>query len=269
MLPDNFLTFEDCIVKKYFLTTAINVSALSITMINADRVLIFRFAMRYYTYITERTVAILCAITWPTAVVFSYLMWYDNRHVMNLNCDIAYQMADVMNNYVISGRPIVMIVTRSIQLLILLSNILMLIYGIYYIRIKLRRVQNSSTVPSSLGSRDVTLIRKLLCLTGSFLIMTTPLLIVLNLAYLVRWNKSFQRVVYACFMICTLNSALNPVVYVWRFREPRFQLQLLLCFFNNDLKDRIRQRRNQSLAEFEMQSYPRNDCVQTQEGGIH
>jgi hypothetical protein len=151
-----------------------------------------------------------------------------------------------------------------LQLLIIFLNVLMLAYMVYYIRNKFRRVENSANVPHSLGSGDAKLIRKLLSLTGSFIVMTFPLLLILNLAYVRSWEHSFQYVVFVCFIICMLNSALNPIVYIWRFREPRFQLQFLLCFFSSSFTDKIRQRRNQCFAEFQMQAFPRSNRTHEQ-----
>lgn len=61
ILPDNSFSYWDCRMKKYFISTVLTISMLSITMMNGDLVLVFRFAMRYYKYITERTVITLCA----------------------------------------------------------------------------------------------------------------------------------------------------------------------------------------------------------------
>jgi hypothetical protein len=235
VLPDDCFTYWDCKLKKYFVSIVVNVSVLSITTINADRVLIFRFAMRYYKHITERTVIVLCVIIWPIAVLLSYLMFFDNSNGMGLNC------AEV---FVESDNTVVKVAARSVQFLVMLSNILMLAYMMYYVRTKLRRIETSSHVPSPLGNADEQLIRKLWCLSGSFIVMTFPFFIVFNLSHLVGLY-ALQPLTLVFSFICLMNSALNPIVYVWRFREPRYQLQLLLCFFNESLKERIRQRRNQ------------------------
>jgi hypothetical protein len=244
VLPDDCFTYWNCKLKKYFVSIVVNVSVLSITTINADRVLIFRFAMRYYKHITERTVIVLCVISWPIAVLLSYLTFFDYSNGTGLNC------ADV---FVESDNTVVKVTARSVQFLVMLSNILMLAYMMYYVRTKLRRIETSVHVPSPLGNADEQLIRKLLCLTGSFIVMTFPFFIVFNLSSLAGLHGP-QPLTLVFSFICLMNSALNPVVYVWRFREPRYQLQLLLCFFNESLKERIRQRRNQSLAEFSMQA---------------
>jgi hypothetical protein len=253
MLPEIHLNFWGCNVKKYFIFTVLCVSLLSITMINGDRVLIFRFAMRYYEHITKRTLAVLCVITWPIAVLLSYLMFFDKSHAIGLNCDYVYR---------IPKETSVMITTRSLQLLIMLSNILMLAYMVYYIRHKFRRVENSGNVSQSMGSRDAKLIRKLWYLAGGFIVMTFPFLISMNLSLIVGEQRSLTRVVFVCFIICMMNSALNPVVYVWRFREPRFQLQLLVCCCSTYFKDKIRQRRNRSLAEYDLQAHPQSNGAQ-------
>jgi hypothetical protein len=172
-------------------------------------------------------------------------MLFDNNNIIGLYC------AEV---YITSNKTTVMIAARSLQFLIMLSNVLMLAYMVYYIRTKLQRIATSANVPSSLRSGDAQLIRKLWCLTGCFIVMTFPFFIVFNLSLFVSLH-ALQTLISGCFVICVLNSALNPVVYVWRFREPRYQLQLLLCFFNEAMKERIRQRRNHSLAEFSMQAY--------------
>jgi hypothetical protein len=244
VLPDDCFTYWDCKLKKYFVSTALNVSVLSITMINADRVLIFRFAMRYYEHITERTLTVFCIIIWPISILLTYLMLYENNTVIGLDC------ADV---YVESDNTAVKVSARSVQFLIMLSNLLMLAYMLYYVRIKLRRIEARANVPNSVVSGDEQLIRKIWCLTGCFIVMTFPFFIVLNLSHFVRFH-ALKTISLVCFFICVMNSALNPIIYILRFREARYQLQLLLCFFNESLKERIRQRRNQSLAEFSMQA---------------
>lgn len=85
-LPNTLLyeTYQ-CDIKKYPCFLFINVSLLIVTMMNMDRCFVFAFAMRYYTYITERLLVKLCILAWGFGFVLTYGMFFDYDYDFPVN----------------------------------------------------------------------------------------------------------------------------------------------------------------------------------------
>lgn len=49
-----------------------------------------------------------------------------------------------------------------------------------------------------------------------------------------------------------LNSACNPVFYVWRFSEPRYHVKRWFCFWNKRMREKIDRLHNQQYASYDI-----------------
>ena len=65
-----------CGLKKYPGYLFINVSPLIVTMMNLDRCLEFAFAMRYYSFITNKFIKGLCLLAWILGLILTYGLFY-------------------------------------------------------------------------------------------------------------------------------------------------------------------------------------------------
>ena len=216
-----------------------NVSLLIFTMMNLDRCFAFTFAMRYYSFINEKLIIKLCSFTWVLGFILTCGMLYSNETSFGLSCEI---MAFVTRNGI-------NVTFRCITLCIVVPNIAMLGYLLHCIRSGLRKVRSQSVVSSSDQSRTV---RKIVVLTGVFLAAYFPLMMIYTFP-IFDLSSNPGRIIYIVLSSCVLhNSACNPVFYVWRFREPRYHMKKLLCFWNKDTIDSIERRHKQAIASYEI-----------------
>lgn len=61
-----------------------------------------------------------------------------------------------------------------------------------------------------------------------------------------------SRVLFVTGILLLLNSACNPIVYVWRFSKSRYHMNKLFCFWNKEKLLRIDQMYNQETATYEI-----------------
>lgn len=93
-------------------------------------------------------------------------------------------------------------------------------------------------------------IRKLSVITGFFLVCYSPYIIT-EVLQGTLYNSTYSGTIHAVSLSLTLlNSAINPVLYVWRFNEARFQLKLFVCVWNKRKTDKIIRERNSFFATY-------------------
>lgn len=162
-------------------------------------------------------------------------MFHDYRSEYGIYCGILY----------LTPREPINIISRLITLIILLFNIFLYIY--LSINVSVRFSRNTA----QFTSKDVNgVIRKLSVITGFFLICYSPYIITQVLQGTL-YNITYSGTIHAVSLSLTLlNSAINPVLYVWRFNEARFQLKLLFCLWNRRKTEKIVLERNSFFATY-------------------
>lgn len=100
-------------------------------------------------------------------------------------------------------------------------------------------------------SKDVNgVIRKLSVITGFFLVCYSPYIITQVLQGTL-YDSTYSGTIHAVSLSLTLlNSPINPVLYVWRFNEARFQLKFFVCVWNKRKTDKIILERNSFFATY-------------------
>uniref|UniRef100_A0A8W8L241 palmitoyl-CoA hydrolase n=1 Tax=Magallana gigas TaxID=29159 RepID=A0A8W8L241_MAGGI len=74
-------------------------------------------------------------------------------------------------------------------------------------------------------------IKKLMVITGCFIFCATPYII--TTFPVLDYNAPVGKKIHMITAVTLLaNSAINPILYVWRFREARYHMKRLLCFWN-------------------------------------
>lgn len=94
----------------------------------------------------------------------------------------------------------------------------------------LRKISSTSTSRFSSKSkrREMALLRTLVIILALYLISTLPLGIVFIISFgeTDKRNLSTAKVV---LIISLFNSAINPIIYMWRFKELRKSIKRLFC----------------------------------------
>lgn len=133
---------------------------------------------------------------------------------------------------------------KADSVIILLFNIFLYIY--LSINVSVRFSRNTGQT-----SKDVNgVIRKLSVITGFFLVCYSPYIITQVLQWTL-YDSTYSGTIHAVSLSLTLlNSAINPVLYVWRFNEARFQLKFFVCVWNKRKTDKIILERNSFFATY-------------------
>lgn len=268
-IPDD--VFGGCLLKKYFTAPFINVSLITVTMFNMDRCFSLKFALRYYEFVTPKFLKIACIGSWVTGLLISYLMFYDPSNTYGIFCGIMYMAPN--NNWSLP--------TRVFQLLTILSNLFMYIYmslilfeksnsvsykprdnkektPIKSISLNVPLTNQKSKVHSTKygqsAKHQIQVVKKLAVITGFFLVCCTPYFLLKAIPNVDYTSKAMRLLVAVTAGVMFLNSAINPVLYVWRFTESRYQLKKLLFFWNAEKLKKLENERNSFFASYNINS---------------
>lgn len=136
---------------------------------------------------------------------------------------------------------------------ILVFNFVMFIYFVVYIRTHFSRVYDLSKNRNLAPSSEIKLLGKVSFITGYFLASYIPYILTVLfplLDYKTPHGKITHTVVLSVVM---LNSAVNPFLYILRFREATFQLKRLICFWNTVYVDKLQRNHNGQCSTYEIE----------------
>ena len=141
--------------------------------------------------------------------------------------------------------------TKYLLLYIMFSNIFMYLYSLYYIR---KRVHRSGDTESSYSVQNaqINIAKKISVITGTFLIIATPSYITLAFPILDYSAPSGEITHSVSGALLWLNSAMNPVFYIWRMNEPCYHLKLFIMQWNKAYCNKLKQEYNQTVASYSM-----------------
>jgi hypothetical protein len=236
---------ENCEFKKYLAFSCLNVSLFTVTMYNLDRCLVFALGFKYYQYVKKLRLILLCSLLWMTGIITSYLMFYSENLPFKIGCGFMYEL---------KKNPISQS-TKYLLLSTIGSNFLMYLYLLRHISKRIRQTVDVESSPA-VTNEQTNITKKISVITGTFLIIASPFYTTLAfpiLDYSTPWGKTTHNV---CGMLLVLNSAMNPVFYVWRMNEPRFHLKLFIMKWNTAYCEKLKQEYNQAVASYNMASTP-------------
>jgi hypothetical protein len=232
---------ENCEFKKYLAFSVLNLSLFTVTMYNLARCFVFALGLKYYKYVTERRLICLCILFWVAGVITSYLMYYSENSPFKIGCGFMYELE----------KNIVSQSTKYFLLCTIISNFFMYLYLLRQIHKRKHQVGNVES-NHAVRNEQTNIVKKISVITVTFLAIATPFYITLTfpiLDYSTPFGKTTHNV---CGILLCLNSAMNPVFYVWRLNEPRYHLKLLIMKWNKAYCEKITQEFNQTVASYQM-----------------
>ena len=240
-IPD--AVFGKCNIKKYMFVPFMHVQMLTVTLITFDRCLALKFAYKYSNIMTKRAFYILCAVPWIVGMVSAYLQLYDASHPFGIACLL-----------VIEGPPsTVREVGNCFELVTILLNIPMYIYMGYAVSRLFVKVDGHS-VSTDVTSVQIHVIKKLAVITGFFLICFIPFSFIQVIPKIDYENSTVKLFLSIAAGLRILNSAINPVIYVWSFTEARYQFNRLLFFWSPTRLNNLKIERNNYFATYSINS---------------
>ena len=250
----NELDFElfGCRYKKFFVAVLLCTSMLTVTAFNVDRSCAFYFNMRYQCYISKRKFHIACLTFWIVGFFFTYLLFFEKDSPLGITCrllrDPPRQTVNFIGQYIIVS--------------FVLSNFVLYTYMIVYLKKRMVKVKTVVWVSDETGIKAIKVKQyideqtkvflKLSVITGSFILMCTPYLITQTLGDAQVGEKIHHSLRLWSGIFMFLNSALNPVLYVWRFKEARYHFKRLACFWSKAKQTELAQKNKAYFASYEI-----------------
>ena len=255
-IPDD--VFGSCLLKKYFTAPFINVSLITVTLFNIDRCCSLKFALRYYELVTPKFLKVACSVSWFFGILISYFMFYDPSHVFGVYCGVMYMAPN--NSF--------SLITRVLQLLTILSNLFMYIYMLKLLyerssavsgvhcndksKTKTPEAHHQPTNHKLSAKYQIRVVKKLAVITGFFLLCCTPYFLVKAIPNIDYTDRKMRALTAVTAGIMFLNSAINPVLYVWRFTESRYQLKKILFIWNSEKLRKLEIERKSFFASYQI-----------------
>ena len=241
-----------CKYKRFFLAVLLCTSMSTVSAFNVDRSCAFYFNMRYQSYISKRKFHIACLTFWIIGFFLAYLQFFEKDSPMGIACN---RLQD-------TPRQTVNFVGHYIVISIVLSNFLLYVYMVVHLKKRMVKFKTVIWVSDETGFKAVEVKQyideqtkvflKLSVITGSFIVMCTPYLVTRSLGDAQVGEKINRSLRQLSGILVFLNSALNPVLYVWRFREARYHFKRLAYFWSKAKQTRLAQKYNAYFASYEI-----------------
>lgn len=225
--------FGSCRLKKYFSEPFIQVSLLTVTMFNVDRCLAMKYAYNYYNIMTKRVFVVICVIFWIMGFIISYWTFYDPSHPLGISC---WYIA-------LYETPSSLVRETAVyfRVLLILLNLFSYIHMAHVVN---KRVNVTAEFGNADKREQINIIKKLSVITGFFLLCVTPLVLMHIIPNIDYENNTVRMVLSVLGLLYIFNSAINPILYVWRFTEVRFQFKRLLFFWSTTRLNLLKIERN-------------------------
>lgn len=240
--PIEAYTFgHKCGLKKYFNTTFVTISLLTVTMMDIDRCLVIHYGIQYYNYISRRLLTIVCICFWFVSLLIGYMMYFDYDGKFGIHCEPMYH----------APKNAITIFASTFLLVSILSNIVMFIFLVLKIRRGYHK-RKDVNFPAQMNMRfteQAMVIKKLMVITGCFIFCASPYIIT-TFPVLDYKSPVGKRIHMITAVTLLANSAINPILYVWRFREARYHMKRLLCFWNEKYIEQLQSKHNEENATY-------------------
>ena len=236
-VPHWYYYYNNCVYKKYLTSYFLGVSSFTVTMINLDRCFAIHYGIRYFTYISKKLLISLCVSFWVLSIPIVYLLYFDMETSDGISCKpIVY----------VAKNPVTITVS-AILLANIVSNLLMFVFLVNTLRMSAGR-----TRPYSKDNRyqeKSRVIQKLVVIAGCFTVCSLPYIIA-TFPILDSDDPRFRTVHIVTSLIFMSNSFLNPLLYVWRLREARYQAKRILGCWNPSYIRRLERRNKEDNATY-------------------
>lgn len=256
LFPRRWL-YQECNIRKYLLEIMGTSSFLTITAFNVDRCLIIFYAIHYTMFITKSRIFTVCVVIWIFSLLIVYLL-YSNEELETLgfSCEEAFT-GDLRTTNIIG---------HIVRATIIIMNVIIMIVLCLYLRNRMKVMSHTGSQQFKTKHWDyqVVTVKKILLITMFFTILYTPYMICqLFVSTHIQTRSDFILKALSA-LASMLNSFINPFLYIFRFKECRFQLKLLFCRWNKSLIEETERERKQSFA-----SYTIDDSMKLRLQAIH
>lgn len=206
-----------CKIRSILTSAILVVSFLNVSAISMDISASLMFPFKYGEFANSLFYKMVCFSLWLLGILFGTLTFYWREMKMNVLCIIPFKKS----------------IEIQIQTYTLLVFMLLNIIAYAYISIIIRK-NNRNVVTVRVARTGRSNLRQTLKLTAivmTFILCYLPHT-VLNILLLTQdgeiYHKilSFRKIGFACIL---LNSTLNPILFVFRFRECRYHMLSVLC----------------------------------------
>ena len=242
-IPIQTLSFGGtCIVRKYFTAMFIHVTLLIITMFNVDRCCVLHFGANYHLYITKLSLAVVSTLIWVIALISSFGRFYDTTTSTGISCQPVFAAEE---NHVT-------LLVNWVLALIVVLNFVMFVYFVCYVKKRFIRVygttnnDNDQLAPSS----QIRLLGKVSVITCLFIFTYFPYLLTTLFPLLDYTTQSGRTIHTVLLTILMINSAINPFLYILRFREALYHCKQLLCFWNKRYLRKVHRQYKENVSSY-------------------
>lgn len=237
VLPIRTYYINNCLYKKYITSAFLIVSSLTVTMINLDRCLAIHYGIRYYIYMNKKVLTSICVAFWVFSMILSYLLYFNPNSRFGVSCQPIFYVP----------KNSVTIAVNVFLVLNIVSNVVMFIYLVRTVHNSLHVYQKRYGHVINKYPDQAIVIQKLVVITGCFIACSLPYIITTFLGSDIAFRKQAHIITIIIF---TMNSAINPFLYVWRLQETRYQMKRLLCFWNQSYAEKLEQRNKEDTATY-------------------
>jgi hypothetical protein len=137
---------------------------------------------------------------------------------------------------------------KGILLGLIILNLLLFSFLLHHSRKRLFQIYSTQIHPVT--PEYSRMVRKLSVVTGVFLAAYFPFLVIFT--FPIR-DKSYGQGAFAFSAVMVLlNSACNPVFYVWRFSEPRYHMKRWFYFWSKRRREIIDKQYNEQYASYDI-----------------
>lgn len=181
-------------------------------------------------------------VVWILAIVITYCRFYDSTTPWAISCKPVFATE---NNVVTE-------LTKWTIALILAVNLATYFYFVVYIRNRFIRVYGTTSRKNLAPSNQLRLLGKVSLITGYFILSYLPYVLT-TLFPLLDYKTQNGKIAHTVLLsLLILNSAVNPFLYILRFREAIYQMKCLLCFWNESYIDKLKKRYKEQFATYEI-----------------
>ncbi|XP_061183788.1 melanopsin-like [Saccostrea echinata] len=241
LFPRSWL-YKQCNIRKYLLEILGTSSFLTITAFNVDRCLMIFYAIHYTVFISKPKIFTLCITIWIFSLFIVYLLYSNEKlETAGFSCEEAFE-EDLRTTNIIG---------HSIRVTIIVINVIILIVLCVHLKKKMQKLSHTGMSQFKVKHWDYQAItlKKILVITIFFTVLYTPYMICqLFLSTHITRGVFIIKAISA--LASMLNSFVNPFLYIFRFKECRFQLKLLFCRWNKTVIEVTERERKQSFASY-------------------
>lgn len=221
-------------LKDFFVLLPASVSFLTITLFNLDRFLALKATMIYYRKVSRHSLQSLCLVTWLLSLALT-----SAQYCSVTGGSVCLMVpSSVKRNTVIVG---------YIRLAIFLTNVFFFGTCLYHVKYGFAGVSDRYKCMSQTRA-----FLKISAITGTFLILFTPGMI----WTILKPYATDRTMVVITDIVCGLSFSasfiMDPIWYILRFSDCRFQLKLLRYVFQKHKREEIKAQRKTYYATFQI-----------------